>query len=257
MYIIGHRGARHEAPENTLQGFAHLRSLGIHRVELDVRLSKDNQLVVLHDTTLDRTTNHKGKLSNYTTADLAAMNAGSRFISQSPQITAEAHEFLGVPTLDQVITEWPELQSIQMEVKSADRHSLMMIAERINFLVDAHQIARKTCVTSSDTNMLRIMASKYRHIKRGFVAERFTRNPIGVCVNLDCDYLVINWRNCSEKLIKKAHEQGLHVSVWTVNRLDIAQRLCEWGADSLITDIPSTMLATFKNIHHLHHETFA
>lgn len=254
MQIIGHRGARNEAPENTLLGFKHLRSLGIHHVELDVRLSKDKQLVVLHDTTLDRTTDQKGKLSDYTAAELAKLNAGAGFRSKSANATAITHPFSGVPTLEQVILEWPELQFIQLEVKSADRDSLTMIAERINFLVDAHQISRRCCVTSSDTEMLRIVGKRYRHIKRGYVAERFMRDPIGVCVNLDCEYLVINWRKCSEALIERAHAHGLQVSVWTVNKLDVALKLYEWGADSLITDEPTAMLKAFNQIHHRHYE---
>lgn len=255
MQIIGHRGARNEAPENTLLGFRHLRSLGIHQVELDVRLSKDKQLVVLHDTSLDRTTDRKGKLSDFTAEELAAVDAGANFRSKSPHLTGLTHPFRGVPTLDQVILEWPELEFIQLEVKTADRHTLEMIAERINFLVDAHQISRRCCITSSDTEMLRIVGKRYRHIKRGYVAERFMRDPVGVCVNLDCDYLVVNWRKCSETLIERAHGLGLQVSVWTVNKLDVALKLYEWGADSLITDEPTTMLKAFSHLHHheIHH----
>lgn len=257
MHIIGHRGARNEAPENTLLGFQHLRSLGIHQVELDVRLSKDNQLVVLHDATLDRTTERKGKVTNYNAAELAQCNAGIHFKSQSPHITQLNHPITGVPTLEQVFREWPELQSIQLEVKSTDRRSLEMIASRINFLIDALGISRRCCITSSDTEMLRIVGQHYRHIQRGYVAERFMRDPIGVCVNLDCKYLVINWRKCSEALIEQAHAHGLQVSVWTVNRVDVALRLYEWGADSLITDEPTMMLKTFNHIHQRHHETLA
>ena len=255
MYIIGHRGARNEAPENTLLGFQHLRALGIHQVELDVRLSKDNQLVVLHDTTLDRTTDHRGKVTDYTAAELAAMNAGINFRSQSPHVTQLKHAVTGVPTLEQVLREWPELESMQLEVKSTDRRSLEAIAARINFLVDSLSISRRCCITSSDTDMLRIVGQHYRHLQRGYVAERFMRDPIGVCVNLGCKYLVINWRKCSEALIEQAHAHGLQVSVWTVNRIDVALRLYEWGVDSLITDEPTMMLKTFSHVHSHHHAT--
>ena len=256
MYIIGHRGAKNEAPENTLQGFQHLRCLGVHRVELDVRLSKDRKLVVLHDSTLDRTTDHKGKLTDFTAEELATMDASYGFRSKSPNVSGLKHPFTGVPTLEQVIQEWPELQSIQLEVKSTDTQTMEMIAERINFLVDAYQITRRCCVTSSDTALLRIFGKRFRHIKRGYVAERFMRDPVSVCVNLDCRFLVINWRKCTKALIDRAHAHGLEVSVWTVNRMDIALRLYEWGIDSLITDEPTAMLKTFNLIHHRHHESY-
>ena len=75
MILIGHRGARKEAPENTQAGFHHLRQLGINHVELDVRLSKDGKLVVLHDATVNRTTNGKGKVLELDTHQLQQLDA--------------------------------------------------------------------------------------------------------------------------------------------------------------------------------------
>lgn len=254
MQIVGHRGARNEAPENTLVGFEHLRSLGIEHVELDVRLSKDNQLVVLHDATLDRTTDHKGKVSNYTAEELQHVNAAYKFKAKSRYVTSLDYTFSEVPTLEKVVNIWDHLKFIQFEVKSTDKRSLERIAERLSFLIEAHQIYRQACITSSDTSMLRIVGTKYRHIKKGFVAERFRRDPIGICISLGCDYLVIDWRACSEAIIEKAHAEGLLVSVWTVNKIDTALRLYEWGADSIITDEPTLMMKTFQHIHHAHIE---
>ncbi|HET8705537.1 MAG TPA: glycerophosphodiester phosphodiesterase family protein, partial [Pseudomonadales bacterium] len=66
MELFGHRGARNEAPENTLAGFRYLRTLDIHKVELDIRLSKDDELIVIHDITLDRTTDKTGAITELT-----------------------------------------------------------------------------------------------------------------------------------------------------------------------------------------------
>lgn len=256
MFIIGHRGARNEAPENTLLGFKHLRSLGINRVELDVRLSQDNKLMVLHDATIDRTTNSKGKVNQLSAAQLATADTLAAFRPQSRYATTLSHPFNGVPTLDQVISEWPNLESIQLEVKTTDKQSLEGIAQRLNFLIEAHQIHQQACITSSDISLLRIVAQHYRHLTRGYVAERFRRDPVQVCVNLGCDFLVINWRICTEELIEKAHAHGLHVSAWTVNKVDVALRLCDWGADSIITDVPTAMLKVFNAYHYHHVDTF-
>ncbi|MCG8669917.1 MAG: glycerophosphodiester phosphodiesterase [Pseudomonadales bacterium] len=244
MLIIGHRGARNEAPENTLVGFEHLRSLNIHDVELDIRLSKDNQLMVIHDSTMDRTTNCKGKLNRFTANEMAACNAGSNFQPVGPHGT-KLDASGGVPTLEAVIKNWPQLNSIQLEVKSTQHHDLEIIAERLSFLIAAHQIHRQAIITSSDTAMLQIVANQYRHISRGFVAERFRRDPIGICLSLGCEYLVADWRRCSEKFIQQAKRAGLQVSVWTVNRADIALKLFHWGADSIITDEPTKMQKLF------------
>lgn len=249
MDIIGHRGARNEVPENTRAGFAHLRSLGIHQVELDVRLTKDNQLVVLHDTTLKRTTNQKGKVKQYTADELQAFDASYGFKAVSANAPPLPSQNLEVPRLNQVLEEWPELESIQLEVKTTDKHSLDKIAERLNFLIDAHRLQQQAIITSSDTAMLRIVAHRFRHIQRGFVAERFRRDPIGISLSLGCKYLVIDWRKCSESLIQDAREAGLNVSVWTVNKPSVALSLYEWGANSIITDEPTLMQKLFSDIH--------
>ena len=119
MRIIGHRGARREAPENTLAGFRHLRSLGIDHVELDVRLSADHQLVVLHDTTVNRTTNGKGAAREMTATALGALNAAASFPGWQ--------EATPIPLLRDVLTEWPELESIQLEVKTTHVPDLHII----------------------------------------------------------------------------------------------------------------------------------
>ncbi len=234
MIIVGHRGARAEAPENTLAGFRYLRTLNIHHVELDVRLSADQQLVVIHDSKVDRTTDHKGYVEQYTADELQAMNAAHHF----PHWEGKT----GVPLLSQVISEWPELKTIQLEVKTTSVPTLHLIAQKLNALIQSCQLHDKAIVTSSDIKFLKILQQQSTDIRRGLVAERFSRNPIGKARRLGCDYLVIDWRRCSKKLIQRAHRKGLTVSTWTVNNVDVAKRLMSWEADSLITDIPSVML---------------
>src|SRR5439155_21621382 len=75
MLLFGHRGARGEAPENTLAGFAHARRAGVAAFELDVRPTADGRLAVIHDATVDRTTNATGAVSDFTAADLARLDA--------------------------------------------------------------------------------------------------------------------------------------------------------------------------------------
>lgn len=239
MFIVGHRGARAEAPENTLAGFRYLRSLNIHHVELDIRLSKDKKLVVIHDTKVDRTTTQLGYVRDYEAEQLVKMDATKTF--------PHWKEASGIPLLDEIIAEWPELKSIQLEVKSPDRSIQNDIADRINFLVQAYRIERKSIVTSSDVKFLKLMQRRHPNIRRGLVAERFNRNPIGMAKRLNCEYLVIDWRRCSEALVMAAQLAGLHVSTWTVNQVDIARKLHGWGVDSLITDVPSTMLSQLRH----------
>lgn len=235
--IVGHRGARQEAPENTLEGFRLLRSLDIHHVELDLHLSKDNQLVVIHDKTVDRTTAHSGSVSDFSAANLAKMNAAHHF----PNLSYHS----GIPRLSEILTEWQELKSIQLEVKPPSKEQFPVLAQELTRLIQQHQLIRRAIITSSDTRFLGYMQKHASSIKRGFVADRFSRNPIGVCKRLHCHYLVLDWRRCNKKLVRKAHDVNLHVSVWTVNTINAAQTVLSHGVDSIITDAPSRLAPLF------------
>lgn len=238
MILIGHRGARKEAPENTQAGFNHLRQLGINHVELDVRLSKDQQLVVLHDSTVNRTTNAKGKVLDFDAAELQNIDATVP-IPNWPEPS-------GIPLLEHVITEWPQLKSIQLEVKTADKPVLETIAHGLTRLIAQFDLFNKAVVTSSDQNLLSIMHRIAPHVRRGFVAERFTREPLEVCLNHHCSHLVLNHHRCTPGMIHSAHDQGLEISTWTVNDVNTARRLQQWSVDSIITDVPSLLL---KHLH--------
>lgn len=242
MRIIGHRGARREAPENTLAGFRHLRALGIDHVELDVRLSRDNQLVVIHDTSVDRTTNGKGAVRELTATELGALNAAANFSGWA--------ETTPVPLLRDVLKEWPELESIQLEVKTTQVPDLYIIAAGITDLVEELDLIDVATVTSMDTQMLAIMHQHAPDIRRGYVAERFTRDPLAMCHLYHCDLIAMNYHRVSAALIEQAQQHGIEFSVWTVNNLNIARRLQDWGVDSIITDVPSLMLHNL----HLGHE---
>lgn len=238
MRIIGHRGARREAPENTLAGFRHLRTLGIDHVELDVRLSRDNQLVVIHDTSVNRTTNGKGAVRELSAAEMGALDAAANFSGWS--------ETTPVPLLRDVLQEWPELESIQLEVKTTHVPDLHIIAAGIADLVEELDLIDVATVTSMDTQMLSIMHQHAPDIRRGYVAERFTRDPLAMCHLYHCDLIAMNYHRVSAALVEQAQQRGIEFSVWTVNNLNIARRLQDWGVDSIITDVPSLML---QNLH--------
>lgn len=112
MQIIGHRGARNEAPENTIAGFTYAVELGLQAVELDVRLARDGQLVVIHDATVDRTTDRNGRVGDFTAPELGGMDARAAH--------PEWPERCGIPTLTDVLDVVGHLPRLLVEIK-ADR----------------------------------------------------------------------------------------------------------------------------------------
>ncbi|MBL4868398.1 MAG: glycerophosphodiester phosphodiesterase [Pseudomonadales bacterium] len=238
MYLYGHRGAKAEAPENTLAGFEHLRSLGIHRVELDIRLSLDDELIVLHDHTLDRTTNGSGDIRKHHSNELAALDARKTH-PQWPKAT-------GVPTLKQVLANWPELESIQLEVKATKAPMLRIIAHKLHDLIAELEIEEQAIITSAHKGFLqlsrKLSQAQTSYIAHGFVAERFCRNPLGIIRRLRCQYLCANYKLLTPKLVKQAHQYEVFVSAWTVNTIEEAEQLASMHVDSIITDAPSLFL---------------
>ncbi|MBV1882653.1 MAG: hypothetical protein KUG82_13530 [Pseudomonadales bacterium] len=235
IHLYGHRGAKGEAPENTLAGFEYLRGLGINRVELDIRLSLDDELIVLHDDTLDRTTNGTGSIKSHLSQHLATLDARKSY-PQWPGIT-------GVPRLTQVLADWPNLESIQLEVKATKTSELHIIAKKLRHLIADFEMEERAIITSSHKGFLQLSRNlsqiNTREIAHGFVAKRFCRTPIQTARQLRCQYLCAYHKLITPRLVKQAHQFDILISAWTVNSKEEASNLTTMNIDSLITDIPS------------------
>lgn len=224
MILIGHRGAKHEAAENTLAGFLHLKNLGIQNVEFDIRLSADNQLVIIHDETLDRTTNAQGLVRDKSAAELKNLN---------------------VPTLQETLQVFDKLQHAQLEVKPPKAEDHQIICEGIFEAIETLGIRDKCIVTSFDYHFLKSCNKYIPSIARGFLCEESGAakvDPIEIALKLNCCLLAIDYLLCDEQLIKRAHQANLAVSAWTVDDENSFKQLMTWGIDSIITNCPSKFI---------------
>lgn len=235
MIVIGHRGARGEAPENTLPSFRHAIAQGIRHFELDVRLAWDERPVVIHDDTLARTTGEEGAVADFPASALAAMDARRH----TPGWPVAA----GIPTLEEVLVACPEVESWQLEVKSDRPARIATLLQRMDALVGELRMGSRVTLTSLDPAVLRKAREIAPGLPRGYVAETPEPDPVATARRLDCQLLVANWKLTGDTLVAAARDAGLAVSVWTVNDLVVAERLANLGVDSLITDFPTAMLA--------------
>lgn len=234
MIIVGHRGARNEAPENTLEGFIHAHRNGCISFELDIQLSKDHELMVFHDRSLKRTTGVRGKLTDYTHAELRHIDARHN--------TPGWPQACNIPNLADLLTELPEVTHWQFEVKADSTLRLSIITHALSKLIDQFELQDRATITSSSQWLLKHLQSEYRHISKGYVAESYFIDPIKTALKYDCDYLCISQKILSQKRVEKARAKGLNISVWTVNDLDKMRELQRWGVDSIITDVPTMAL---------------
>ncbi|GAB7529852.1 glycerophosphodiester phosphodiesterase [Pseudomonas sp. 3A(2025)] len=236
--IYGHRGAKGEAPENTLTSFQQCLQHGVRRCELDLHLSRDGELMVIHDPTLKRTTQRGGKVNEHLAQDLVTYDArhgGPGWAQPCP-----------IPTLE-TLFEQCDFEHWQLEVKSASRTRAASTVLAIRELVQRHGLMDKVTITSSSREVLRAALELTPDISRGLVAEYAWLDPLKVAQGYGCEILALNWTLCTPERLIKAQRQGLHVSVWTVNEPALMRRLADFGVDSLITDFPGLATATLGN----------
>tara|TARA_Y100000782_G_scaffold102551_1_gene119029 strand:- start:45 stop:773 length:729 start_codon:yes stop_codon:yes gene_type:complete len=229
--IYGHRGARAEAPENTLPSFQKALDAGVTRVELDLHLSADQQLMVIHDPTLKRTTGLRGKVAQHTAAELTRMDARLGLPGWPTPCP--------IPTLEQLLQACPQIEHYQLEVKSGSERQSRIVLDAIMALVEHYQLHDKVVVTSASRTLLSYAKRSGFALPTGLVEEYGLLNPLKSARRYGCQYLILNWKLCNAERLRQAQAQGLHVSVWTVNDTARMQQLIDMGVDSLITDYPA------------------
>ncbi len=236
--IVGHRGARGEAPENTAAGFQVALEAGVTEIELDVRLSRDGHLIVVHDANVTRTTGERGKAHHYTLSQLEVLDARRN--------TPGWHSPLGIPSLREVVDLCGPSMRFQFEVKGADRAILHRLAHQLVDFISQRQMNDRVVVTSSHTGFLRMLGTMTAHIERGYVAEYRYQQPTRRAVALGCTWLMPRHTLVTPALMRRARRRNLKVSTWTVNDLTRAERMVELGVDGIITDFPTSFIAHFE-----------
>ena len=240
MRIIGHRGARGEAPENTLGGFQYIHDLGIRAVEFDVRQLKDHELIIMHDDNMLRTTGIDQALYPLNSTQLDTYNQAHIWLDWEKQST---------PTLRQALQIMQDFEHLEVEVKAVETQAE---AERLTQHL-THQLRgfeRTAVITSFDLKILQALQDQHSPFKRGLLIEDDIQHlAIEQALKYDC--CQIGWMNqlATDDLLKATQQANLAISVWTVNDIERAKHLRDCGIDGLITDFPKMMLQHLTDIH--------
>lgn len=232
--IIGHRGAKNEAPENTLPGFLHARRIGLKAVELDVRLTLDNQLAVIHDSTVDRTTDASGPVASFTAAELAGLDARSAFPNWP--------EVVGVPTLDQVLNVLDDMPMIQVEIKEDTEERMERVAEAVIEAVRHRKLESRTILSSFETHAVEAIGRLAPNQARALIGAYDTPEYVGTALELGCTQVDISLTKSSVEIVSRAHREGLRVVGFQCNAPEALQRSLAWGVDAATSDVPSSIL---------------
>ncbi|NQX61014.1 glycerophosphodiester phosphodiesterase [Paenibacillus qinlingensis] len=237
--IIGHRGAAGEAPENTLASFALALSQGAQAIELDVHITKDGEIVVCHDGTLDRTTNGSGLICNQQWADIQKLDAGAWF----------SEKFRGerIPLLSEVFDIVPKGTLINVEVKHA--YEGRMESALLAFLRETDDRYEDVVVSSFDHKVIQRLKRAEPALKVGllYAANLIDHAAYAKLLEVEVYSLHPHHHSFEREDIALAASDGLAVYPYTVNELTDYQRMIESGVTGIITDFPGRLKA-FLNI---------
>lgn len=246
--VFAHRGGARLAPENTLAAFANGLALGSDGIECDVHLSRDGVPVVIHDKTLDRTTDAVGAVGDRTADELARVDAGYRFAALDGS-TPFRGRGIGVPRLETVLTECRDVRVI-IEMKQGEpalARAVVDVIRRAGAIdrVCAGSFYRRALdVVRAEEPELATSASE--HEARWTLYRSWCRWPVGARRPY-CAFQVPEragkLRVVSPAFIAQAHRDGARVDVWVVDGVEDMSRLFSWGVDGVISDRPDVAVA--------------
>ena len=220
MLLIGHRGARAYAPENTLQSFRKAIEMGVNAIELDVRKTKDDQLVVIHDEDIKRTTDGKGLVCELTLAQIKGFSS-------------EGGE--KIPTLEEAFDFLGKKVKVLVELKESG------LEEQVLKIVHAKGLEKNIVITSFLEDALAKIRELDKEIETGLIYAKHS-NPIKAALELKANYLVALYRFIHTSNVQKAHENGLKMIVWTINDPKEVEEYAGKGVDGIASDKPDILV---------------
>ncbi|HUY28390.1 MAG TPA: glycerophosphodiester phosphodiesterase family protein [Candidatus Binataceae bacterium] len=217
---IGHRGASKAFPENTLAAFRAACEAGADLCELDVQLSRDGAVVVIHDATVDRTTNGRGAVADLTLAELQRLDAGR----------GER-----IPTLEEVFAATAGRCGLDVELKIAG------LEPQVAAIMRKWNAAETSMVSSFDWRALEAMRTAAPEIRLGVLAEKNPARMLEAAERMHAYAVNPRFDLASREFCADAHARGFKVLVWTVDAPEAMGILIAAGVDGVVTNYPERM----------------
>ena len=245
---FAHRGASHDAPQNTLAAFRLAREMGADGVELDVQASKDGEAVVIHNFTVDATTNGQGAVKDKTLAELKELDAGSWFDAAPTKRCPEPVEGLAfagqrIPTLQEVIIEVGHQLLLNIELKARVFGSAGLVSEVVR-LIEDHNLIHRAIVSSFNPLALRQVKKLNPRINTGPIYFfDLPAHPVRASFTFlaDPNALHPEKRLVTREYMAWASERGYRVNTWTIDEPAEMRRLVALGVGGIITNRPDVL----------------
>jgi len=219
--IIGHRGAPFDEPENTLASFRRALELGVAAVELDVQLTKDGRLAVIHDETLDRTTNGRGPVKDFSLAELNRLDAG-----QGEPVPALEEVFDLVKGKAHLMVELKQPEAAPALLRFFQEHRAFELATAISFWHPA----------------VKALKEQEPRLTTGALMVGCPVDPVGLAQAAQADILVLNYRYVNRELVDAARRQDIRVIVWNIDDPEIIQSYLAMNLEAICTNRPGEII---------------
>jgi len=225
MQIMGHRGAAAYEPENTLRSIRRALAMGVAAVEIDVQLTKDGELAVIHDETVDRTTNGRGAVRGFTLAELKGLDAG---------------EGEAIPSLAEVVAEVAGKAHLIIELKHPEA------APALLEFFQARDIYRQAHIISFWHPVLRAMREKEPRLRTGVLLVGCPADPAGLARAAGAEALVLHYGYVTPDLVDAAHAAGLLVYIWNIDDTATLKPYLAMNLDGIGSNRPDVLVEYIK-----------
>ncbi len=221
FFVVAHRGASGYEPENTIRAIRRAIEMGVDAVEVDVRLTKDGYPILMHDETVDRTTNGTGKVSEMTLTELRKLDAGK----------GEK-----VPLLEEALNEVKDKAVLFIEIKvpEASIPSLKLVEEK--------NMIDQVLFVSFNPNSLKKIKEENPFAHTGLIYAK-PGDHILLAKRIECEVVLPHYRLATEKAIALAHKLKMLVVAWTIDDIKTAKLLKKRGVDGIGSNYPDIMLS--------------
>jgi glycerophosphoryl diester phosphodiesterase len=235
-WVIAHRGASGHAPENTLVAFERAVQLGAPFIETDLHLTRDARFVAVHDATLERTTNGRGNVHDFTLHELRRLDCGLWY--------DRAYMGQKIPTLEETL-EFARKHDVvfYLEIKydaAWGMHHALVGALR------KEQDAARTIVISFDPGTLDSVRKLDASIMTGLLVEELRPDSVKAAMDIGARQLCPRFTSVTAELVEQAHRSDLHVAAWTVNQAEEMRAVISAGVDGVMTDFPDRLQAVLE-----------
>ncbi|KSU61914.1 glycerophosphodiester phosphodiesterase [[Bacillus] enclensis] len=253
---ISHRGASGYAPEHTLPSYELGDQMGGDYIELDLQMTKDGELIAMHDETLDRTTNGTGQVKDHTLEEIKSLDAGSWFNAAYPEKAKDEYNGLQVQTLQEVIEHFGKNKNYYIETKSPDVYPGM--EEKLLEILKDYNLTRqngpssRVIIQSFSEESLQKVHNLNENIP---LVQLLDYKGTATITDEELDHyseyaagLGMSYKKINQDYVQKVREHDLLIHPYTVNDKEDMKQLLEWGVTGMFTNYPDVLEETMKEM---------